>query len=222
MLPPEVTGARAQGRQVALDGVTGTQQPRSATVTSTRTAQVKKATGTRAMLGRVYGVREAGRLLQVPWSAPVGLTSSTVTVLSRGAAAVTVTGSSLRIVTGGQGAVLPMMFTRFPRPKASASLKAAPARIAKGKKTVLKGKLRAAGRRLPGVAVTVQQQTAHGWKKLGARRTDAKGRFSLTLRGAGLGISSYRVTVAGEGGAAGWRKARSTAVKVVVVKRKHR
>ncbi len=222
ILPPEVTRARAQGRQVALDGVTGTQQQRSATVSSTRTTQVKKAKGTRAMLGRDYGVREAGRLLRIPWSAPVGLTSSTTTVLSHGAATVTVAGSSLRIATGGQSVVVPMAFTRFPRPKASVSLKATPARLVKGKKAVLKGKLRAAGRRLPGTVLTVQQQRGNGWKKVATTRTDGKGRYSLKLRGAKLGTAAYRVKVAGASGAAGWKKATAKAVKVTVVKRKHR
>jgi hypothetical protein len=84
LLPPEVTSARAAGTQVALRGETASGAVRSAVLRSTRAPVVRKATKTRAMLGRKYGERESGRVVKVVWKARVGLTSVSTSVLSPG------------------------------------------------------------------------------------------------------------------------------------------
>lgn len=220
VLPPEVTRAREQGRLVALEAMTATQQERSATVSSTRTAEVKKAKGTRAMLGRDYGTREAGRLLRVPWSAPVGLSSSTTTVLAHGAATVAVGRSSVRVTTEDGTRVVPLMFNRFTRPRADVALHAAPARVRKGRAVQLHGKVEAAGRRIAGTVVTVQRRTDHGWRTVARDRTDDRGRYSVRVRDVRK-AKTFRAAVGAAKGAAGWRRDTSGTV-TVTVRRAHR
>ncbi len=227
VLPPEVGRATARGRQVSMTGTTPSGAERHATASATRAAEVRKATSTRAVLGRTYGTREYGRLLRVPWTAPVGLTSSTTTVLAAQGAAVTATMEggrrALRVTTAGRSETVRTRFTAFPRPRAKVALHAKKSTVKRGRTIKLAGDVRAAGRRLPGLPVTVQQRLGGTWRKVAADRTNRKGRFTVARPAASAGALVFRTKVGARPGTDGWKKGTSTTVKVRVTKpAKHR
>ncbi len=231
VLPPEVRRAAVSGSRVTLTGRTPSDAERTAVLATTGRPQVQGASGTRAVLGRTYGVAEKGRLLTVPWRAPVGLSSTTTSVLtsSSGAVAVAPTRAGgepvLRVTVGARSVVVPTGFDRFPKPGLTLPLKAAKAKVKQGKQIVLQGKVAAAGRKLPGVTVTVQRyaKAKRRWVTAGTARTDAKGRYTKKLRATSKGTRAYRASVPGHPGrAAGWKRGTSSSTTVTVVKRHHR
>ena len=221
VLPPEVRRATVSGSRVTLTGRTPSDAERTAVLATTGRPQVQGASGTRAVLGRTYGVAEKGRLLTVPWRAPVGLSSTTTSVLtsSSGAVAVAPTRAGgepvLRVTVGGRSVVVPTGFDRFNKPGLTLPLKAAKAKVKQGKQIVLQGKVAAAGRKLPGVTVTVQRyaKAKRRWVTAGTARTDAKGRYTKKLRATSKGTRAYRASVPGtpagpRAGSAARRRAR--------------
>lgn len=226
VLPPEVTTAKVAGTTVALRGETASGAARSAALRSTRTPVVRKATATRAVLGRKYGQREDGRVVKVAWKAPVGLTSVTTTVLTPGSqdASVTPTGAkTLRITVGARTVSVPAGFAHFPRPRADVKLHASKPKLKTGKRVVLSGKVRAAGRKLGGVTVRVERYrpAKHRWVLEQQVRTDAKGRYQLRTGPGAKGAHAFRASVVARSGASGWKPASSPTVTVTVVERKH-
>lgn len=221
VLPPEVTSAKAVGTAARLTGRTATDKTRDAVVASTRALQVKKANGTRAVLGRDYGVREDGRLLQAGWTAPVGLSSATATVLTHGTSAsvaLNASGKTITVTVGGRTVRVGTGFDRFPRPRAKVALKAK-VKIKKGKPLKLKGKVVAAGRRLAGAPVTVQQAKKGRWVTVGRIATNTRGRYLVTTAATGKGTVTFRAKVAGAKGATGWKRAVSPYDGVTIKKK---
>lgn len=223
MLPPEVTSARVDAGAVTLTGRTPSGQDRLATLTTSR-----RPTATAATFGQTYGQSSAGRRVAVSWLAPVGLTSSTTTVLVPGmtgalADATRIGGrAALRISVGGRSVSFPTAYTRLPIPRVSSTLAMSKATLRRGAKVVLTGRLSAAGRALAGAVVTVQRYrpATRRWVTAGTTRTTAWGWYSLALRPTATGRRSYRVSVAGKPGASGWKAGESRTVRLTVVKPK--
>ncbi|HET8970521.1 MAG TPA: heparinase II/III family protein, partial [Candidatus Nanopelagicales bacterium] len=213
LLPPGVTAARSAGNRLVLAATTASGADRNATVTSNRRAVVSVKPGTRSLLGRDYGIAETGTMLAVPWRAPVGLTSRAVTVLTTdGAPAEVLPGRRdgkrvLTVKVGSRSAVVDAGYHRFARAHARVGFSASKARLGKGRRLVLSGRVEAAGRAVRGATVRLQRhpQGKGRWVQVAATRTGAAGRYRIVAHPREVGTFRYRTKVTGTHGSAGWK-----------------